>query len=41
MNSLTKNEEVIVVGTVLQLNLEAMSACGNGEIKLPAKIMAS
>lgn len=37
MNSLTKNEEVIVVGTVLQVNLEAMSACGNGAIKVTSK----
>ncbi len=34
ISSLTKNEEITVVGTVLQVNLEAMSHCGDGVIKV-------
>jgi hypothetical protein len=34
MNSLTKNEEIVVVGTVLQVNLNAMMSCGDGVIKI-------
>jgi hypothetical protein len=34
ISSLTKNEEVIVVGTVLQVNLKAMHHCGDGMIKV-------
>jgi hypothetical protein len=37
ISSLTRNEEVIVVGTVLQVNLEAMSHCGDGAIKVTTK----
>jgi hypothetical protein len=32
MNALTKNEEIVVVGTVLQINFKAMRHCGNGVI---------
>ncbi|PZO38339.1 MAG: hypothetical protein DCF19_16815 [Pseudanabaena frigida] len=34
VSSLTKNEEIIVIGTVVQVNLEAMSHCGDGVIKV-------
>ena len=34
MNSLTKNEEIVVVGKVLQINLNAMNHCGDGVIKI-------
>lgn len=34
ISSLTRNEEIIVIGTVLHVNLEAMSHCGIGEIKV-------
>jgi len=36
MNSLTINEEIVVVGTVLQINLNAMAHCGDGVIKITA-----
>jgi hypothetical protein len=37
ISSLTKNEEVIVIGIVLQVNLEAMGHCGIGVIKVTTK----
>ena len=37
ISSLTKNEEIILIGTVLQVNLEAMSHCGDGAIKVITK----
>ncbi|MFM7601124.1 MAG: hypothetical protein ACKO7R_07995 [Pseudanabaena sp.] len=38
IRSLTQNEEVIVVGTVLQVNFKAMHHCGDGMIKVTTKI---